>query len=184
MTNTQQVRLWLSNEECMYREALRRVNRHANLYDAATDLQHWVEGECLMACRSGTLASDLLQSALQDVHWDQVAESFLPEEPDDPIDQESEVVSNLVRKLTDDGCLLEVAQEGEVPEDPMSDIHSVVLAQLMHCDTDYLYVYDGDKQPLGFIRLIYGQSEESPMEVISDYTASDYINGVIRHIDN
>lgn len=168
----------------MYREALRRVNRHANLYDAATDLQHWVEGECLMACRSGTLASDLLQSALQDVHWDQVAESFLPEEPENPIGQESEVVSNLVRKLTDDGCLLEVAQEGEVPEDPMSDIHSVVLAQMAHCDTDYLYVYDGDKQPLGFIRLIYGQSEESPMEVISDYTASDYINGVIRHIDN
>lgn len=81
MTNTRQVRLWLANEEWMYREATRRVNRHENIYDAAKDLQHWVEGECLMVCMSGTLASDLLVSALQDVAWDVVAESFLPEEP-------------------------------------------------------------------------------------------------------
>ena len=185
MTNTQTVKLWLSNTESLYHATLDVVRSHSDRYDQAIELRVFVENHCDDYCIGGTLAHDLMNSALQGVDWYELVDAFTEDvEDEDPIHAETEVVSNLVRKLTDDGCLIEVAQEGEVPEDPMTDIHSVVLAQLMHCDADYLYVYDGDKQPLGFIRLIYGQSEESPLEVISDYTASDYLNSVIRHIDN
>lgn len=182
MNTTQQTQLWLTNTEGYYSDILDIINRHATTYDAAKEIKHYVSTLVYGDTIAVTLASDLVGHALDSVDWYALACHFTASVEPDAKRLESEVVSKLVRKLVDDGCLIEVAQEGEAPEDPMSDIHSVVVDQLAHCDMDFLYVYSGDRQPLGFFSLIYGQSEDDPIEVISDYSSTDYFHSVVRYV--
>lgn len=184
MNTTQQTQLWLTNTEGYYSDILDIINRHATTYDAAKEIEHYVSTLVYGDTIAVTLASDLVGHALESVDWYTLACNLTASVEPDTQRSESEVVSQLVRKLIDDGCLIEVAQEGEAPEDPMSDMYPVVMNQLFNCDMDFLYVYSGDRQPLGFFSLIYGQSEEDPVEVIADYTSTDYFRSVVRYVSH
>ena len=72
------VALWLDNDEASY-DWSRDVVRHArDLYDAAEELKGFVE-ELNPLADNATLFSDLLNSALSEVHWVEIAQAYKQE---------------------------------------------------------------------------------------------------------
>jgi hypothetical protein len=86
---TWNVALWIDNEPGTYEES-RDMARHARSErDLATALQSWVED---MAPDLGaSMFSDLLNAALSEVDWDEIAEHFYEEaHEDDEAEEEAE----------------------------------------------------------------------------------------------
>ena len=92
--NTWSVHLWLTNEEASQRcwEQMAREARHAPSCEQVEDgtwseegakfvLADWLkealEEQAFEAVPGGTLWSDLLGSAMQEVDWDEIAAAFL-----------------------------------------------------------------------------------------------------------
>lgn len=90
------VKLWLDNDEYLCNElqpALARQSK-GNVYDLAKALKEYVtdpENGLIPDIPNG-LASDLLNAALGEVDWYEMAESILTDHPQDETDDEPEEV--------------------------------------------------------------------------------------------
>ena len=76
------------------------------------------------------------------------------------------VVRGIVNRALDKGYLLTVFDGEEFPL-LHSDDADEVLAELGHCDEEWLYVENGDRKKIGTIWLVYGND---PDEVVCDCT--------------
>ena len=76
------------------------------------------------------------------------------------------VVRGIVNRALDKGYLLTVFDGEEFPV-LHSDDADEVMAELMHCDEEWLYVENADRKKIGVIFLVYGND---PDEVVCDCT--------------
>ena len=76
------------------------------------------------------------------------------------------VVRGIVNRALDKGYLLTVFDGEEFPL-LHSDDADEVMAELGHCDEEWLYVENGDRKKIGTIFLVYGND---PDEVVCDCT--------------
>lgn len=86
-SETWRVNLWLNNDEYLDAQS-RAITREADdAYEAATELQGWVESAvCGEALEGASLASDLLGAALRRVNWEEIAEAYREDMPDEDSD--------------------------------------------------------------------------------------------------
>jgi len=78
--------------------------------------------------------------------------------------EERFVVKQIVGRALDKGYLLSVYDGEEYPL-RSSDDAEAVMAQLGHCDDEWLWVENEDTRKVGFIYLVYGND---PDEVVAD----------------
>jgi hypothetical protein len=83
------VGLWLDNDQSLQREAQRVVNREANIYRAADALKTFVT-EDVLPDLGASLAQDLLNAAVSEVDWQEVAEHFKDEDEEEDADDDEE----------------------------------------------------------------------------------------------
>lgn len=76
------------------------------------------------------------------------------------------VVRGIVNRALDKGYLLTVFDGEEYPV-MHSDDSDEVMAELGHCDEEWLSVENGDRKKIGTIFLVYGND---PDEVVCDCT--------------
>lgn len=76
------------------------------------------------------------------------------------------VVRGIVNRALDKGYLLTVFDGEEFPV-LHSDDSDEVMAELGHCDEEWLYVENADRKKIGMIWLVYGND---PDEVVCDCT--------------
>lgn len=76
------------------------------------------------------------------------------------------VVRGIVNRALDKGYLLSVFDGEEFPV-LHSDDSDEVMAELGHCDEEWLYVENADRKKIGAIYLVYGND---PDEVVCDCT--------------
>jgi hypothetical protein len=80
--------------------------------------------------------------------------------------EERFVVKQIVGRALDKGYLLSVYDGEEYPI-MHSDDPEAVMAELGHCDEDWLQVANEDRKRIGVIFLVYGND---PDEVVADCT--------------
>jgi len=80
--------------------------------------------------------------------------------------EERFVVKQIVGRALDKGYLLSVYDGEEYPI-MHSDDPEAVMAELGHCDEDWLQVANEDRKRIGVIYLVYGND---PDEVVADCT--------------
>ena len=80
--------------------------------------------------------------------------------------EERFVVKQIVGRALDKGYLLSVYDGEEVPV-LHSDDAEAVMAELGHCDEEWLHVANEDRKRIGAIFLVYGND---PDEVVADCT--------------
>lgn len=66
---------WLSSDETTYRE-VQTIARRGEPGEASENIKHYVEDRNPLSRMRASLYMDLLQSALQDVNWYEIAEAF------------------------------------------------------------------------------------------------------------
>jgi hypothetical protein len=72
------VALWVDNDEGLYTERKRLVRRHDDdAGDCASALKEWITD--MTPDMGATLWADLLQSALSEVNWHELAETWIAE---------------------------------------------------------------------------------------------------------
>jgi hypothetical protein len=76
------------------------------------------------------------------------------------------VVKQIVGRALDKGYLLSVHDGEEVPIQRSDDLE-MVMAELGHCDEEWLFVSNADGKRIGQIYLVYGND---PDEVVCDCT--------------
>jgi hypothetical protein len=76
------------------------------------------------------------------------------------------VVKQIVGRALDKGYLLSVFDGEEAPIQRSDDLEAV-MAELGHCDEEWLYVQNADGKQIGVIYLVYGND---PDEVVCDCT--------------
>lgn len=80
--------------------------------------------------------------------------------------EERFVVKQIVGRALDKGYLLSVLDGEDFPI-RHSDDAEAVMAELGHCDDEWLYVENADGKQIGVIYLVYGND---PDEVVADCT--------------
>lgn len=80
--------------------------------------------------------------------------------------EERFVVKQIVGRALDKGYLLSVDDGEDVPIQN-SDDPEAVMAELGHCDEEWLLVANEDRKQIGVIYLVYGND---PDEVVADCT--------------
>jgi len=80
--------------------------------------------------------------------------------------EERFIVKQIVGRALDKGYLLTVFDGEEFPV-RCSDDAEAVMAELGHCDEEWLQVANADCKRIGSIFLVYGNE---PDEVVADYT--------------
>jgi hypothetical protein len=85
--------LWISNDQCMESEAtdMAEESRHARqeIYELADTLKNWIEEfpEVSEVSEKSGFVSDLLNAAMSEIDWYEIAENYLngldPEEPEE-----------------------------------------------------------------------------------------------------
>lgn len=77
------VNLWLANDEGLYIEATdRATNADGDVYDLAQDFKSWVCDD-LAPDLGASFAADLLNAALSEVDWNEIATSWLEDVAED-----------------------------------------------------------------------------------------------------
>lgn len=80
--------------------------------------------------------------------------------------EERFVVKQIVGRALDKGYLLSVFDGEEYPIEHSDDAEAV-MAELGHCDEEWLHVSNADRKRIGEIYLVYGND---PDEVVADCT--------------
>ena len=89
--------------------------------------------------------------------------------------EERFVVKQIVGRALDKGYLLSVFDGEEYPI-RHSDDAEAVMAELGHCDEEWLQVANADRKRIGAIFLVYGND---PDEVVCDYTDKAEIEEIV-----
>ena len=71
------VSLWVDNDEGLYNERREIVRVNRVKYECAAALKSWIED--MVPDLGATLWSDLLNGALSDVNWDELAQTWIDE---------------------------------------------------------------------------------------------------------
>lgn len=79
------VALWIDNEQGSYQEARSMARQARDKYSLADSLKEWI-GECAPEIEA-TLYSDLLNAALSEVDWTEIAEHYADEVGDTDSDE-------------------------------------------------------------------------------------------------
>jgi hypothetical protein len=88
--------------------------------------------------------------------------------------------------LSDPDKSITVYGEGEGPDVKKSREHFTVLDNMGQCDFDHVAVWsDKEDKYVGSFMFVYGNvtSTSDPMEVISDYSANEYSDGIINKVE-
>lgn len=85
------------------------------------------------------------------------------------------IVKQIVGRALDKGYLLSVYDGEETPIQHSDDLEAV-MAELGHCDLEWLLVENADRKRIGSIFLVYGND---PDEVVADYTDKPEIVEVV-----
>jgi hypothetical protein len=84
------VGLWLDNDERLYHESQRIARRAKDRYEAGQEFKAWIEDMSPLA-DSADLFTDLINAALSEVDWYEVADHFTgPNEDEESEDDEDE----------------------------------------------------------------------------------------------
>jgi hypothetical protein len=89
--------------------------------------------------------------------------------------EERFVVKQIVGRALDKGYLLSVYDGEETPVEHSDDLEAV-MAELGHCEAEWLLVENADRKRIGSIFLVYGND---PDEVVADCTDKPEILEVV-----
>jgi len=118
------VALWLDNEQSLQRQAQRIVNRETNIYRAVDALKTFVT-EDILPDLGASLAQELLNAAISEVDWEEVAKHF-QDEAEESGDTYSVRTEEGTREWTaDDAAHAREQHTDAFPEEPILDVQFV-----------------------------------------------------------
>ena len=97
---TWNVALWIGNEPGMYYKAEAMIRSEPNNYQAAKNLQEWIEDMNPLADQA-SMFSDILGAAMHEVNWAEIVENYRA----DLTDEEEAEDEQVPESITDDGMI-------------------------------------------------------------------------------